>query len=176
MTALINEQKRVTPLVGEELILRVKELGKLNRTEKAKACGYYSVNKKGLERVNMKQFLNALVDAEGIELDENDKVKKDSEATSTTPPASVQATSEANSVQVIKVNRNSKTVAKPKIASQPLEQQDLQVESVPPVEIGLPEHSKPVIQWESLAEPLREESLYGTGWSLAQLMNEFSGR
>ena len=174
MTALINDQKRVAPLVGEELILKVKGLGKLNRTEKAKACGYYSVSKKGLERVNMKQFLNALIDAEGIELDENDKVENNSEANSASSPVSVQPASEANLVQVIKVNRNSKTVAKPDVAS-PLEQ-DLQVESVPPLEMGQSDQPKPVIRWESLAEPLREESLYGSGWSLAQLMNEFGGR
>jgi AbrB-like transcriptional regulator len=57
------------PLTGEELIRKVKELGNLSKEEKARACGYYTVTKNGIERVNMMKFLNALIDAEGIELD-----------------------------------------------------------------------------------------------------------
>lgn len=57
------------PLVGSTLISRVKELGTLSKEEKAKKCGYYTVTKNGVERVNMMKFLNALIDAEGIELD-----------------------------------------------------------------------------------------------------------
>ena len=57
------------PLVGPTLISKVKELGNLSKEEKAKECGYYTVTKNGVERVNMMKFLNALIDAEGIELD-----------------------------------------------------------------------------------------------------------
>lgn len=57
------------PLEGEALIKKVKELGNLSKEEKARACGYYTVTKNGVERVNMMKFLNALIDAEGIELD-----------------------------------------------------------------------------------------------------------
>ena len=57
------------PLVGAALINKVKELGNLSKEEKAKECGYYTVTKNGVERVNMMKFLNALIDAEGIELD-----------------------------------------------------------------------------------------------------------
>jgi len=57
------------PLVGTILIDKVKELGNLSKEEKAKKCGYYTVTKNGVERVNMMKFLNALIDAEGIELD-----------------------------------------------------------------------------------------------------------
>lgn len=57
------------PLTGHELINKVKELGNLSKEEKARACGYYTVTKNGVERVNMMKFLNALIDAEGIELD-----------------------------------------------------------------------------------------------------------
>lgn len=56
-------------LTGEELLKKVKELGNLSKEEKARACGYYTVTKNGIERVNMMKFLNALIDAEGIELD-----------------------------------------------------------------------------------------------------------
>jgi hypothetical protein len=57
------------PLTGENLIQKVKELGNLSKEEKARACGYYTLTKNGVERVNMMKFLNALIDAEGIELD-----------------------------------------------------------------------------------------------------------
>ncbi|ALF55345.1 AbrB family transcriptional regulator [Nostoc piscinale CENA21] len=57
------------PLVGEDLLRKVKELENLSKEEKAKECGYYTVTKNGIERVNMMKFLNALIDAEGIQLD-----------------------------------------------------------------------------------------------------------
>ena len=56
-------------LTGEALVQRVKELDDLSREEKAKECGYYTVMKDGSERVNMMKFLNALIDAEGIDID-----------------------------------------------------------------------------------------------------------
>ena len=59
------------PLTGTALVDKVKELGDLSKEEKARACGYYTQTKNGIERVNMMKFLNALIDAEGIELDSN---------------------------------------------------------------------------------------------------------
>lgn len=63
------KQKKIEPLVGEDLLKKVKELENLSKEEKAKQCGYYTVTKNGIERVNMMKFLNALIDAEGIQLD-----------------------------------------------------------------------------------------------------------
>ncbi|MBR8829869.1 MAG: AbrB family transcriptional regulator [Chlorogloea purpurea SAG 13.99] len=57
------------PLTGAELLDKVKELGNLNKEEKARECGYYTVTKNKVVRVNMMKFFNALIDAEGIELD-----------------------------------------------------------------------------------------------------------
>ncbi len=57
------------PLTGQALVEKVKELGNLSKEEKARECGYYTQTKNGIERVNMMKFLNALIDAEGIELD-----------------------------------------------------------------------------------------------------------
>lgn len=67
----MNKKKKSdpVPLTGEELVEKVRELGNLSKEEKAKACGYFTVTKNGIERVNMMKFLNALIDAEGIELD-----------------------------------------------------------------------------------------------------------
>ena len=67
------EPEKAEPLTGEELVSKVKELGSLSKEEKAKACGYYITIKDGVQRVNMMQFLNALIDAKEIELDGNPK-------------------------------------------------------------------------------------------------------
>lgn len=63
------KKKKMKPLEGEALINKVKELSQLSKEEKARACGYYTVTKKGIERVNLMKFLNALLDAEEISLD-----------------------------------------------------------------------------------------------------------
>ena len=64
------KQKQSEPLTGAALLQKVKTLATLNKTQKAKACGYYTVTKGGGERVNLLQFLQALIEAEGITLDE----------------------------------------------------------------------------------------------------------
>ena len=70
MAILMAKTTTVTkPLTGFELLEKVRELGNLSKEEKAKACGYITVTKRGVPRVNMMKFLNALIDAEGIELD-----------------------------------------------------------------------------------------------------------
>lgn len=61
-------------------------------------------------------------------------------------------------------------VNKPKVNPNPLPAPGQQPE------IQQPEEPEPVGHVESLVEPPRDESVYGSGWSLAQLMNEFSGR
>jgi hypothetical protein len=65
----MNKRKKSEPLTGEALLQKVKELGNLSREEKAKACGYYTTTKNGTERVSMMKFYNALIEAEGVELD-----------------------------------------------------------------------------------------------------------
>lgn len=56
-------------LTGKALLKKVKELEHLSREEKAKICGYYTITKSGVTRVNMMKFLNALIEAEGIQID-----------------------------------------------------------------------------------------------------------
>jgi hypothetical protein len=63
------KQKKIELLVGDELLKKVKELETLSKEDKAKECGYYTITKNNVERVNMMKFLNALIDAEGIQLD-----------------------------------------------------------------------------------------------------------
>lgn len=61
--------KKNEPLTGSALLEQVKELDALSAEEKAKQCGYFTVTKDGSQRVSMMKFMNALLDAEGIELD-----------------------------------------------------------------------------------------------------------
>ena len=63
------KQKTSEPLTGTALLQKVKTLATLSKTQKAKVCGYYTVTKGGGERVNLLQFLKALLEAEGIALD-----------------------------------------------------------------------------------------------------------
>ncbi|HAA32076.1 MAG TPA: AbrB family transcriptional regulator, partial [Cyanobacteria bacterium UBA8553] len=44
------KKKKMDPLEGEALIKKVKELGNLSKEEKARACGYFTVTKNGVER------------------------------------------------------------------------------------------------------------------------------
>ncbi len=62
------KQKQHEPLTGDALRQKVKTLATLSKTQKAKACGYYTVTKGGVERVNLLQFLQALLEAEGFAL------------------------------------------------------------------------------------------------------------
>ncbi len=60
---------QVEQLTGKELLQKVKDLDDLSKEDKAKACGYYTLTKAGSPRVNMMKFRNALIEAEGIQLD-----------------------------------------------------------------------------------------------------------
>ncbi len=67
--ASTKKKANAVPLKGEALLKRVRELESMTKEEKAKECGYYTIMKDGTARLNMMKFLNALIDAEGIELD-----------------------------------------------------------------------------------------------------------
>lgn len=67
---------------------------------------------------------------------------------------------------------------KPTPPTQDLPQVDEQLEAEPtqPLEIEQPEQPAPVVKLESLAEVAPDESMFGTGWSMTELLNEFSSR
>jgi hypothetical protein len=71
------KQKTSEPLTGAALLQKVKTLATLSKTQKAKACGYYTVTKGGGERVNLLPFLKALLEAEGIALDGQAERRRD---------------------------------------------------------------------------------------------------
>ncbi len=61
-------ETEATPLIGKALLQKLKELQHLSRREKARQCGYYTVTKSGQTRVNIGDFLNAIIEAKGIPL------------------------------------------------------------------------------------------------------------
>lgn len=66
-------KKKQDVLTGEALLEKFKALGALSEKEKAKACGYVGLTRRGSERVNLMQFRNALIDAVGLDLDSKGK-------------------------------------------------------------------------------------------------------
>ena len=58
------KKKNIQPLVGKELLKKLKDLSHLSKREKAKECGYV-VGK----QVNLSGFMNAILEAKGISLD-----------------------------------------------------------------------------------------------------------
>ena len=57
-----------TPLVGAELLAKVKELGNASKSEQVRAAGYVSIQKNGAERLNFTAFYEALLRANGAGL------------------------------------------------------------------------------------------------------------
>jgi AbrB family looped-hinge helix DNA binding protein len=56
------------PLTGKALLQKVKELSHLPRREKARRCGYYTIGKNNQTRVNLADFVGAVLEAEGTSL------------------------------------------------------------------------------------------------------------
>jgi AbrB-like transcriptional regulator len=65
----MSRKKKNEPLTGEALLEKVKQLEHYSKEEKAKECGYYTVTKNDVVRVNMMKFYNALLEAKEIEID-----------------------------------------------------------------------------------------------------------
>ncbi len=65
--------KKIVPLTGKALKAKVKELSHLKKSETAKACGYYSTAKDDKIKVNFTKFYDAVLQSQGITIDENPK-------------------------------------------------------------------------------------------------------
>ncbi len=74
----------------------------------------------------------------------------------------------------IKIKRPTKPA--PQLQDLPQVDNHLEVEPAQLLEIEQPEQPAPTVHLESLTETPRDESIYGCGWSLTELLNEFSGR
>ncbi len=60
---------QTTALTGKALLQKVKELSHLPRRETAKRCGYYTTTKNDQKRVNLTDFYDAVLVANGLPLD-----------------------------------------------------------------------------------------------------------
>lgn len=59
---------KAIPLVGQELLDRIQNLGDMGKREKAIACGYFSEKPDGGIKANTQKFMNAILEAQGINL------------------------------------------------------------------------------------------------------------
>ena len=64
-----SKNKQTKPVSGKDLIAKVKQLSDLTGEQKAKACRYVTTEKDGSERIKVMAFLNALLEADGVDLD-----------------------------------------------------------------------------------------------------------
>jgi hypothetical protein len=65
--------EKIIPLTGKALKTKLKELSHLKKSETAKACGYYSVAKDGTVKVNLTKFYDAVLQSQGINIDDKPK-------------------------------------------------------------------------------------------------------
>jgi hypothetical protein len=79
--AKAQAEVQAEPLTGKALLQKLKEISNLSRTQKARECGYYTVTKDHKARVNIGEFMSALLSAKGVSLDtENGKDGRGREA------------------------------------------------------------------------------------------------
>ena len=72
------------------------------------------------------------------------------------------------------VKRSNQSTQKTQRHFQPSQQSNMELTSQ--LEIEQPEQPQAVVHLESLAETPLDASVYASGWSIAELMNEFGGR
>ena len=66
-----NNTKPPKPLIGAELLAKVKELGDVGKSDLVRACGYFSIKEDGGERINFTGFYEALLEAKGVDMSTN---------------------------------------------------------------------------------------------------------
>jgi hypothetical protein len=69
MPSKMTTKSEIQPLTGKALLQKLKEIPHLSRREKARECGYFSLGTGDKPRVNIGEFLNAVLEAKGIALD-----------------------------------------------------------------------------------------------------------
>lgn len=72
------------------------------------------------------------------------------------------------------VKRLNQSTEKTQRHFQPIQRSN--IEPTPQPDIEPPEQPQAVVHLESLAETPLDASVYGSGWSIAELMNEIGGR
>ena len=59
-------------LTGSDLLAKVKDLGDVSKSDLVRSCGYVSTKKDGGERLNFTAFYEALLEAKGLSLGNDD--------------------------------------------------------------------------------------------------------
>jgi tetratricopeptide (TPR) repeat protein len=60
-----------SPLQGDELLIKIKEMGDVSKSELVRGCGYGSTSNEGTEILNHSDFYEALLRAKGFEVSES---------------------------------------------------------------------------------------------------------
>lgn len=68
-----NFNSMTIPLVGKDLLDKIKSLGDVSKSELARGCGYYVVDAAGVEKINYTAFFSAILDAKGVSLGESEE-------------------------------------------------------------------------------------------------------
>jgi hypothetical protein len=68
--------EKIVPLTGKALKIKLKELSDLSKSETAKGCGYYSIDKQGKVKVNLTKFYDAVLQSTGINVNEESRVDR----------------------------------------------------------------------------------------------------
>jgi AbrB-like transcriptional regulator len=71
-----SSTEKIIPLTGKALKLKLKELSDLPKSETAKGCGYYSIDKSGKVKVNLTKFYDAVLQSTGINVNEESRVDR----------------------------------------------------------------------------------------------------
>ena len=66
----------LAPLIGTELLSKIKELGDISKADMAKKCGYVSKHQDGSEKILLTDFYEALLSAKGVDI-ESEENKQD---------------------------------------------------------------------------------------------------
>lgn len=76
-TTPVEETDSIEPLTGPALLAKIKELGDVSKSELVRSCGYYSTKSDGSERLNFTGFYEALLEAKGANIAQEEEVDKE---------------------------------------------------------------------------------------------------
>ncbi|WP_373528936.1 hypothetical protein [Nostoc sp.] len=79
-----------------------------------------------------------------------------------------------NSKNILKVKRPTKPQTPPPLSNDSAIEEA--VEALQQAAMETQQPSEPVVEQETILETQRDESVYGCGWSLTELLNEFNER
>ena len=70
------EPVQAVPLIGQDLLDKIKDLGNVSKPTLVRACGYVTTKKDGADRLNFHGFYEALLEAKGVDLEKPEEKPK----------------------------------------------------------------------------------------------------